>query len=77
MRFDLFRRHDLVMVLVPTAVPQPCRLARDGPLVAIGAATMNFSAISADLARSIACQGYGVANLTDESLIYGSLVRHR
>lgn len=69
MRFDLYGRADGRCVLVPTVLPHPIALAREGPLYAIGCVVLSFRALTPDLSFSIALTGFGVAGLEDDALI--------
>ncbi|TZF91420.1 hypothetical protein [Cognatilysobacter lacus] len=74
MRFDLFRRTDLHVLIVPSALPRPEALASEGPLLAAGKACVEFEQMSHGLAQAIAIRGYGVVDPIDEALIRDSLL---
>ncbi|WP_133499414.1 hypothetical protein [Cognatilysobacter terrigena] len=69
MRFDLYGRADGRCVLVPTVLPHPIALAREGPLYAIGSVVLSFAALSPELSYSIALTGFGIAGDDDDALI--------
>lgn len=77
MTFDLYRRDDLHLVVVPALLPRPARLATEGALQGIGTASLPFNDMSHALGQDIAIHGYGVAGQADEALICRSMVpRH-
>lgn len=69
MRFDLYGRADGRCLLVPTILPRPIALAREGPLYAIGCVVLSFGALSPELSYSIALTGFGIAGDDDDALI--------
>lgn len=69
MRFDLYRRYDLRMLVVPALLPSPALLGREGGLESLGRVELDFNALSAELGQDIALMGYGMATQDDELLI--------
>jgi len=69
MQFNLFRRPDGALVVVPRLFKPPIALERAGGLRPIGTAHVELEHLTNDLVESIGVQGYAVASGPDEALL--------
>ncbi|WP_133478370.1 hypothetical protein [Cognatilysobacter segetis] len=73
MNFDLYRRADQFLIVVPLAPRPPYGLMAEGKLRRVGSASFAMSTLSPDLAHAIALRGYGLATRADEVIIEGAM----
>lgn len=69
MRFNVFRRIDDALVVVPAGAPVPRALGRKGVMRVIGAAQVPLAHLSDRLVEDLARIGYAVAEGPDEALL--------
>ena len=75
MRFNVFRRSDGALVVVPALFQSPLAVAAEGELRRLGSAYVDLETLSEPLVEHIGLNGYAIARGVDEALLRSATER--